>query len=98
MVGDKLQLIIDHLSSIIWRTFMRFHSNIILAAVLALAATPALAQGRAAGGNAPAAPGQIGGGNALAAPGPVSGAGLGFLVLAGGYYAFRRWRKQNPAE
>jgi hypothetical protein len=65
---------------------MRFHSNIILAAALALAASPALAEGRVAGGNA------------LAAPGPVAGAGLGFLVLAGGYYMLRRWRKQNPAE
>jgi hypothetical protein len=66
----------------IWRTLMRFQLNTFLAAALALAASPALAAGAAGS----------------ATPGPIAGAGLGFLVLAGGYYAFRRWRKGNPAE
>ena len=31
-------------------------------------------------------------------PGPIAGAGLGYLVLAGGYYVVRRWRKQKIGE
>jgi hypothetical protein len=31
--------------------------------------------------------------NIQPAPAPVAGAGLGYLILAGGYYAVRRWRK-----
>ncbi len=65
---------------------MRFQSRTLLAAALlgALAASPAIAQGFT---------------NAVRdAPGPVAGAGLGYLVLAGGYYAVRRWRKQNPGK
>jgi hypothetical protein len=84
MVIGKLQL--DRSITDIWKIFMRFQLNTVLVAVLALAATPALAAGRIAGGNA------------LAAPGPIAGAGLGFLVLARGYYSFRRWRKQNSAK
>lgn len=57
---------------------MRFQLNAILAAALALAASPALA-----------------GPAGFPAPAPVAGAGLGFLVLAGGYYLVRRWRRQK---
>jgi hypothetical protein len=66
---------------------MRFQAKTLFAAALALAAAPALALGPT-GINQPGIP----------APGPVAGAGLAFLVLAGGYYAVRRWRKQNPGE
>jgi hypothetical protein len=66
--------------------FMRFQPTTVLAAALlvALAASPALANN-----------GNGGNGNhyGWGAPGPIAGAGLGFLVLAGGYYVVRRWRK-----
>ncbi len=55
------------------------------AALLVFAASPALASNCAAC-------------NIRAVPGPIAGAGLGFLVLAGGYYVVRRWRKQNPGQ
>jgi hypothetical protein len=29
------------------------------------------------------------------APAPIAGVGLGYLVLAGGYYAVRRWRSTS---
>lgn len=29
------------------------------------------------------------------APGPAAGAGIGYLMLAGGYYLVQRWRKNN---
>ena len=63
-------------------------SKIVFAAalILTLAAIPALAG--APGG--PVAVSSTGKG----APGPIAGAGLGYLVLAGGYYLYRR-RKQN---
>jgi hypothetical protein len=28
-------------------------------------------------------------------PGPIAGASIGYVALAGGYYLYRRWRKQN---
>jgi hypothetical protein len=73
---------------------MRFQSMIFLAAALlvGLAASPAIA--KTAGGGCLAC---VNGGP-VPAPGPVAGAGLGYLVLAGGYYAVRRWRKQNTGE
>jgi len=58
---------------------------LVAALVVALAASPALAMGRCL---------DCGRG----APGPIAGAGLGFLVLAGGYYVARRWRKRNTEE
>jgi hypothetical protein len=61
---------------------MRFLAALLL---LGLAASTAIAAGPL---SLPAVP----------APGPVAGAGLGYLVLAGGYYAVRRWRKQNSGE
>ncbi len=67
---------------------MYFQSRTLLAAALlvGLAASPALAkQACLSCGPVPA-------------PGPIAGAGLGYLVLAGGYYAVRRWRKQNTGE
>ena len=65
---------------------MRFQPKLIAAALLlALAASPALADNNNNNNN-------------HEAPGPIAGAGLGYLVLAGGYYVFRRWRKQNTGE
>ena len=60
---------------------MRFQPTTVLAAALlvALAASSALANNGHHYG--------------WGAPGPIPGAGLGFLVLAGGYYVVRRWRK-----
>ena len=58
---------------------MRFQSPLAAALLFALAASPAIALTI----------------EATPAPGPVAGPGLGYLVLAGGYYAVRRWRKQN---
>jgi hypothetical protein len=65
---------------------MRFQLSTFLAAALlvALAASPAIA-----------APDR---GHGSAVPGPIAGAGLGYLVLAGGYYVVRRWRKRNTEE
>jgi hypothetical protein len=73
---------------------MRFQSMIFLAAALlvGLAASPAIA--KTPGGGCLAC---VNGGP-VPAPGPVAGAGLGYLMLAGGYYAVRRWRKQNTGE
>ena len=61
---------------------MRFQPTTVLAAALlvALAASSALAN-------------NYGHHYGWGAPGPIPGAGLGFLVLAGGYYVVRRWRK-----
>jgi hypothetical protein len=70
---------------------MHFQSSTFLAAELlaGLAAFPAVA-----------APNCLACGirSGAAVPGPVAGVGLGYLVLAGGYYVVRRWRKQNPGE
>jgi hypothetical protein len=68
---------------------MRLQSRTLLAAALliGLAASPAIAGHSAGMGLAP-----------IGAPGPVAGVGLGYLMLAGGYYAVRRWRKQNAGE
>jgi hypothetical protein len=75
---------------------MRFQSGTILTAILlALAASPALAS--PTGGGSPVR-GWVTTPGPVAAPGPIAGAGLGFLVLAGGYYVVRRWRKQSPGE
>ena len=65
---------------------MRFQSGTLFAAALlvGLAASAAMA----------ADPLGIPG----AVPGPIAGAGLGYLLLAGGYYVVRRWRKQNTGE
>ena len=69
---------------------MRFQPKTLLAAVLlVLAASPALA-GNGNGGN--------GNHYGWAAPGPIAGADLGYLVLAGGYYVVRHWRKRNTEE
>jgi len=65
---------------------MLFQPKLLVAALLlALAASPALAS---------VPPCAVG----CAAPGPIAGAGLGFLVLAAGYYVVRHWRKRNTEE
>jgi len=70
---------------------MRFESRTFFAAALlvALAASPAIAQGTSSSGP---------GAGKVSVPGPIAGVGLGYLVLAGGYYVVRRWRKQNTGE
>jgi hypothetical protein len=71
---------------------MFMKSNIFFAAalILTLAASPAVAGDGAAAVSSTA--------KGHGAPGPIAGAGLGYLVLAGGiaggYYLYRR-RKQN---
>ena len=60
---------------------MRFQTHLAAALLVALAASPALAQTYGKG-----------------APGPIAGAGLAYLVVAGGYYVVRRWRKRNTDE
>ncbi|MFZ0497398.1 MAG: hypothetical protein WBE80_15795 [Methylocella sp.] len=85
---------------------MRFKLKTLLAAALlaGLAASPAIALGRCVGcgGGDPSGGGDPGGGGdppgGTAVPGPVAGVGLGYLVLAGGYYVVCRWRKQNTGE
>jgi hypothetical protein len=66
---------------------MRFQLSTFLAAALlaGLAASPAIASWASSGGG-------------REVPGPVAGAGLGYLVVAGGYYVVRRWRKRNTGE
>ena len=71
---------------------MHFQPRTLLAAALfMLAVSPALA-------TSPCATPACGAGGGKAAPGPIAGAGLGFLVLAGGYYVVRRWRTRNTEE
>lgn len=36
-----------------------------------------------------------GGGSSAGAPGPIAGAGLPFLLIAGGYVMFRRYRRNR---
>jgi len=76
---------------------MRIQPKILLAAalLLVLAASPGFA-GHGQGGNNQGGNHQGGHGNGV--PGPIAGAGLGYLALAGGYYLYRRWRKQNAEE
>jgi hypothetical protein len=68
---------------------MRFQSGTLLAAVLLVASAASAAMAAAPTGRMSLA---------TAVPGPIAGAGLGYLVLAGGYYVVRRWRKQNTGE
>ena len=76
---------------------MRFQPKLLAAALfLALAASPALAE-RGGEGNHWGW-GNGGNGNHYGAPAPIAGAGLGFLVVTGGYYLVRRWRKRNTDE
>jgi hypothetical protein len=93
---------------------MRSQSLLAATALLALAASPAVSQnssgnsqgGNSQGGSSAGSNSQVGnykggnyqGGNGVPAPGPVAGVGLGYLVLVGGYYVVRRWRKQNTGE
>jgi|GEM_PF-1633895 len=76
---------------------MRSQSITLLAAaaLLAVAASPALAKGDGDEGDGDNGDRDRGG---VAAPGPIAGAGLGYLALGGGYYVVRRWRKQKIGE
>jgi hypothetical protein len=86
---------------------------LLAAAVCTLTALPAFAQGRGPGGGGPPGlggggppglggggpPGHgSGGGGSIGTPGPIAGAGLPFLLLAGGYALVRRYRNRNRAE
>jgi hypothetical protein len=66
------------------------------AAVCVMTSLPALA----APGGIKAPPPWAGGpgGNNKGSPGPVAGAGLPFLLLAGGYVLVRRYRNRHRAE
>ncbi len=75
---------------------------IIMTAFCAMAAAPALAQGKGKGpgGGGSPGPGPGGGGppsRNVGAPGPIAGAGLPFLLLAGGYVLVRRYRNRSKA-
>ncbi|MGH6857820.1 MAG: hypothetical protein ACRECP_09345 [Methylocella sp.] len=79
---------------------MRFQSKPLLAAALlvTLTASPAFAWQICLPLVGCIGDGGGGGGGNPSVPGPVVGAGLGYLVLAGGYYVVRRWRKQKTEE
>jgi hypothetical protein len=68
---------------------------LVAASVCAITSVPVLADqgGIPNGGNSANAPGHNKG-----APGPIAGAGLPFLLLAGGYVLVRRYRNRNKAE
>ena len=72
---------------------MRTWQKTLLAAAAACAITslPALAQGVGPGGGGPP-------GSNKGAPGPIAGAGLPFLLLAGGYVLMRRYRNRGRAQ
>ena len=65
------------------------------AAVAAIGALPALAQ---PSDRNPSKPGLgWGAGGSKGAPGPIAGAGLPFLLLAGGYVLVRHYRNRHKA-
>jgi hypothetical protein len=85
---------------------MRSWQNILMAAITIGAITasytpPAFAAGKSQGfgnqcqGNSC---GVLGGSNNKGAPGPIAGAGLPFLLVAGGYALVRRYRNRSKAE
>lgn len=61
------------------------------AAVCAITATGAIAKQPPPGGG-------WGAGGSKGAPGPIAGAGLPFLLIAGGYALVRRYRNRSKAE
>jgi hypothetical protein len=76
-------------------------------ATLLVAATftlPAFAAGKSHGGGSGPPPwaggpsGNPSGGSNKGAPGPIAGAGLPFLLLAGGYVLMRRYRNRGRAQ
>ncbi len=81
---------------------MRAWQKTILAAtaVCAITSLPALALGRPpeAPGNGGPRGGNGNGGVHRGAPGPIAGAGIPFLLLAGGYILVRRYRKRGKRE
>jgi hypothetical protein len=82
---------------------MRSWQKTILAAaaVCAITSLPALALGRppeVPGGGGPPRGGNGNGGINRGGPGPIAGAGLPFLLIAGGYVLVRRYRNRGKAE
>ncbi|MFC5084815.1 hypothetical protein [Microvirga arabica] len=79
-------------------------SVLAAAAVCVMAAVPALAQGKGNGPGGSGPPGLGGGGppglskGNKGAPGPIAGAGLPFLLIAGGYALVRRYRNRSRTE
>jgi hypothetical protein len=82
-----------------------WHKSLIAAAALCtLTGSYVMAAGQPADRN-PSKPGlgwgaggSGGGGGNKGVPGPIAGAGLPFLLLAGGYVLVRRYRARNTAE
>jgi hypothetical protein len=70
------------------------------AAVCAITSLPALAQGVGPRGAGAQGQGPGGGppGQSKGSPGPIAGAGLPFLLLAGGYVLMRRYRNRGRAQ
>ena len=73
-------------------------------AFLTITATTALAGTSGGSGSDTGWCGVLGGGSGSCssspsggtpAPGPIAGAGIGYLIIAGGFYAVRRWRKRS---
>lgn len=62
------------------------------AAVYIIGSVPAFAEQPTCPGKSCAAPGHN---KNVGAPGPIAGAGLPFLLVAGGYMLVRRYRKRN---
>jgi hypothetical protein len=76
---------------------MRKLPTILVAAAVLCAMTGSYAlaaPGGEKGGNSNA-PGQIKKGGSAGAPGPIAGAGLPFLLIAGGYALVRRYRSRT---
>jgi hypothetical protein len=71
----------------------RHKAVLTAAAVFAMISLPALAAPGGVKGPNPNAPGQSKG-----APGPIAGAGLPFLLLAGGYAVMRHYGNRAKAE
>jgi hypothetical protein len=76
---------------------MRSFRKTLLAATAAclLGTSPAFAEGKSQGGGNHCQGNSCGGLHGIGAPGPIAGAGLPFLLLAGGYMLVRRYRKRK---
>ena len=79
-------------------------NRIIITATLLLTATAAFAGTSGGSGSDTGWCGVLGGGSGSCAsspsggqpaPGPIAGAGIGYILIAGGYYAVRRWKQMK---